>query len=59
MVRRGNKFETPDARDKVPIVSIVDDSNVTSGRPKKPVFPISNQIKKVNFDVVKYSVYSP
>jgi hypothetical protein len=47
MVRRGNKFETPDARDKVPIVSIVDDSNVTSGRPKKPVFPISNQIKKV------------
>jgi hypothetical protein len=38
-LRRANKFETPDARDKVPIVSIVDDSNATNIRPKMSVFP--------------------
>jgi hypothetical protein len=40
-VRRGNKFSTPDARDKVPIVSLVDDTNATNARPKKSVFPRS------------------
>jgi hypothetical protein len=40
-VRRGNKFSTPDARDKPSIISLVDDTNATNARPKKSVFPRS------------------
>jgi ribosomal protein S27AE len=40
-VRRGNKFSTPDAWDKVLVISLVDDANATNVRPKWPVFPRS------------------
>jgi ribosomal protein S27AE len=55
-VRRGNKFETPDARDKAPIVSLVDDTNATNTRPKKSVIPrLLEMLKRTGVNITQFS----
>jgi hypothetical protein len=64
-VKRANKFSTPGpdtdkhgniTGDKMPIVSMIDDSSATNISPKKPVFPCSlATLKRTGVNIISFS----